>query len=237
MRHDDHLDMDVSAFASMLNSRLARNARVERALAFAWTCGGMAVCSCLTGLGIAIALFGYSYVVSIGPIRDDLANALVAAFERAKVSVQVSGTMSLAEKSELRLLSGQQVTLSEGATVKVDPSSSVRVVGEVKVPRPSKSQLQEGMTSAAHEMPFTTYTIFRSVNFGLGRVETGWNYDLGDTSRPKSQYCSYIQSIDKGAQAKYLIAVNGSQLPLAANARQTFNVESAVSNCIWFSGI
>lgn len=237
MNSHNSSETDLSSFASMLNSRLAMNARVERAMAFVWICGGLAVCLCLVGAGAAFALYGYSRVVSVSAIQHELAKALVGAFERAKMSASVSGTMSLAANSELRLSSGQRVKLAEGATVKVDPTSFVRVVGDVKTPQPSKKQLQENLTTAQLEMPFTTYTIFRSVNFGLGRVETGWHFDLSNTTRPKSQYCSYIQSIEKGAQAKYLIAANGSQLTQASSSKIAFNLDAAVANCIWFSGI
>jgi len=75
--------------------------------------------------------------------------------------------MSLAPNSEVRLASGQTVRVEEGTTVKLDPSSSVRVVGDLKIdmPQPSKQQLQLETTSASDELPFTNYTIFRSVGY------------------------------------------------------------------------
>jgi len=53
---------------------------------------------------------------------------------------------------------------------------SVRVVGDLKIdmPQPSKQQLQLETTSASDELPFTNYTIFRSVNYDTGAVVTGW---------------------------------------------------------------
>ncbi len=162
------------------------------------------VACCLTSLGLALALYGYSYVISVKPAAELTAKALVDALEKAAIKTTVSGTMSLAPNSELRLASGQTVKLAEGATVKLDPNSSVRVAGDIKMPQPSDHQLQPN-TMSGDRLPFTSYTIFRSVAYGPGRVETGWNFALSDTTRPRSQYCSYIQTISKGAQVKDLI--------------------------------
>jgi len=131
---------------------------------------------------------------------------------------------------------GQRVKLQEGSTLKLDPNSSVRVVGDVKVPQPSSRQLQPNARSG-DQLPFTSYTIFRSVEFGSGRVETGWSYDLSDTTRPRSQYCSYIQSISKGAQIKDMIAVNSFPRRPAPQVKASFDFDGALANCIWFSGV
>src|SRR5262249_49183428 len=160
-----------------------------------------AVACILSSAGLALALYGYSYAVSVKPAAELTAKALVEAIERAELKTIVSGTMSLSPNSELRFANGQTIRLAEGTTVKLDPNSSVRVAGDFKMPQPSDRQLQPNMMSG-EQLPFTSYTVFRSVDFGAGRVETGWNYDLSDTARPRSQYCSYIQSISKGAQVK-----------------------------------
>lgn len=228
--------IDVGGFAAIINSRLAAEARVRRAIAFGWLCAGAAVAVCLCGVGIAFALYGYSYMISVKPAADQIAKAMVEALEKAKLKTSITGTMSLAPNSELRLLPGQTLSLAEGSTVKLDPKSSVRVVGDVKMPQPSARQLQPNVMSG-DQLPFTSYTIFRSVPFGSGRVETGWNFELSDTARPKSQYCSYIQDISKGAQMKDVIAINGVSQQRSGLARASFNFEGAVSNCIWFSGV
>jgi hypothetical protein len=87
------------------------------------------------------------------------------------------------------------------------------------------------------QLPFTSDTIFRSVGYGSGRVETGWNYDLSDTTRPRTQYCSYIQDIAKGAQVKDVIAVNGFPHRPSPLGKLSFDFDGAVANCIWFSGV
>jgi hypothetical protein len=116
----------------------------------------------------------------------------------------VSGTVSSAPETELKLAPNQAVKTEEGTTVKLDPNSSIRVIGDLKVdiPRPSEQQLQLAVTSASEALPSTNYTIFRGVGFSPGEVVTGWMYELSDTVRPKVQFCYYRQSLDKGVSAK-----------------------------------
>jgi hypothetical protein len=94
---------------------------------------------------------------SVKPSAEKTAKALVQALQRTQLKTNVSGTMSLASDSEVRMAAGQTVTLNEGAVVKLDENSSVRIVGDLKIdmPQPSKKQLQLGTTSKSDELPFT----------------------------------------------------------------------------------
>jgi hypothetical protein len=230
--------INVGGFAAVINSRLAAEARVARARAFGWVSGGVAAATCLTGLGVAAALYGYSYVPSVKPAAEQTAKAFVDALERSQIRTIVSGTMSLAANSEVKLAAGQTIRFEDGTTLKLDPNSSIRVIGDLKVdnPKPSKQQLQLDTTSRSEELPFTNYTIFRSVGYGAGTVVTGWHYELSDPLRPRTQHCYYQQSVEKGISAKYTIAVNGSQRRPSPLAKLSFSFDGAVANCIWFSG-
>jgi hypothetical protein len=236
MSGENRENFDVAGIAAIINSRMAAEGRVAKAVGFGWLCGGVSIMLCLTSLGVAFALWGYSYTISIQPAADLAARALVEALERAELKATVTGTMSLASNSELRLAAGQVVKFADGTIVRLDPNSSVRVVGDIKVPQPSTRQLQPNARSG-DQLPFTSYTIFRSVEYGQGRVETGWNYDLSDTTRPRSQYCSYIQSVAKGAQIKDVIAVNGLPRKPPVQVKASFDFDGALLNCIWFSGV
>lgn len=230
--------IDVGGFAAVINSRLAGEARIAKAIAFAWLGGGAAFACCLAGMGFASAFYGYSYMLSVKPAAEQAAKALVEAIERSQFKTTVSGTMSLAPNSELKLAPGQIVKLEERTTVKLDPNSSVRVVGDLKVdmPQPSKQQLQVDTTGRGSELPFTSYTIFRSVPYASGNVVTGWNFDLADVLRPKAQHCYYTQSVDKGLAAKYSIAFDGSPQRPSPLAKLSFDFDGALANCVWFSG-
>jgi hypothetical protein len=235
---DDYEHDGLGGFAAVINSRLAAEARVARAVGFTWLCGGWAIACCLIGCGLALALYGYSYMISVVPAAELTAKALSDAFKRAELKTIVSGSMSLSPESELTIASGQTVRLQDGAIVKLDPSSSVRIVGDLKVdiPQPSKQQLQLDATTGNKELPFTRYTIFNTASFGSGTVVTGWAFDLSDTSRPTFQRCYYEQTLDKGVAATQTVGIDGSPRRPSALTKLSFDFDGAFSNCIWFSG-
>ena len=237
MKFDNGNDSLV-AFAATLNSRLASEARIQKAIAFGWLCGGWSIAACLTSAGVAFALLGYSYIISVSPSADMVASALVDSFKKAQIKTSVTGSVSLAN-SEVSLARDQTVKLAEGSIVKLDPASSVRVTGDLRtdVPQPSKRQLQLDATTNAKDLPFTRYTVFKSAPSGTGVVVTGWNFELTDTSRPRSQRCYYEQTLDKGIAATQTIAIDGSPRPPSALAKLSFDFDVALGNCIWFSGL
>jgi hypothetical protein len=230
-------DINFGGLAAALNSRLNAESRVTNSVGFFWLCGGAAISIVFIGLGVAAALYGYSSLLSVKPAGEEIATALTEAFEHANLKATVSGKMSLVP-TELKLARGQIVKLEDGATVRVDPNSSVRVVGDLKVdmPRPSEQQLQRNETIGNDELPFTSYTIFKDVEYSSGTVETGWNFELSDTTRPTMQRCTYRQKITTGFSTNYVLAVDDSPRPPGPLQKLPFNFDEALSNCIWFSG-
>jgi hypothetical protein len=229
---------DLTSFAGVINSRLASEARVAKAIGFGWLCAGWALALCLFGLGAVAALYGYSYTQSVAAAAEQVAEAVGQAFARATIHTAVEGEVSLASDATLTLAPNQNVKLAEGAIVALDPASTVKVVGDFKVdvPQPSKQQLQLDTTTNSKELPFTQYTVFKGVSFGSGYVVTSWNFDLGDTTRPYYQRCYYEQNLDQGIAATQTIAVDGSSRPLSNLAKLPFDFDGAVASCIWFSG-
>lgn len=231
-------DDDLGAFAAVLNSRLASDARITKARAFGWLCTGWAIALCLVALGSAVAFYGYSQMMSVAPAAEIAASALSDAFKRASIRTTVSGNMKFAS-TEVSLSKGQTVKLIEGASIKLDKDSSVRVIGDLKVdvPQPSKRQLQLDTTSGNKELPFTRYTIFRAAAYGSGEVVTGWSFDLSDTTRPTLQRCYYQQVLDKGVAATQTLAIDGSVRRPSGLTKLSFDFDGAVASCIWFSGL
>jgi hypothetical protein len=238
MTADDSTKNDVRGFAAMINSRLLAEARVARAMSFAWVCAGGTIALALTGLGSAVAFFGYSHLNDLRPTADLISRSMVDALKRTELKAVVSGTMALNPDAEIKLAPNQIVHLSEDATVKLDPNSSVRIIGNMKVdvPQPSKRQLQLDTTSQSEQLPFTEYTVFRDVNYERGQVVTGWNYDLADPMRPQSQICYYEESPARGVSARYTLSVNNYPRRPSALTKVSFDYDGALANCIWFSG-
>jgi len=178
-------------------------------------------------------------MISVKPASDEIAKALVTALQQTELRTNVSGNVSLSPDSKLRLADGQEVKLDQASsTVKLDPNSSIRVIGDLKVdvPQPSKEQLQQDTTSKSDELPITDYTIFRNAAYGSGEVVSGWSYDLSDTVRPKFQYCYYTVDIERGVSTRLPLAVNGSVLPPSNVLKSPFDSRAAAANCVWFSG-
>ena len=234
----EHGNESLETFAATLNSRVAAEARIRRALAFGWLCGGCAIAACLMSLGFAAASLGYSYMISINPSAEIAAKAIGDAFQKARIKTSVTGTMALTN-TEVSLAKDQSVKLAEGSMVKVDPASSVRVTGDFKtdVPQPSKRQLQLDATTNTKDLPFTRYTVFKSAPFGAGVVVSGWNFELSDTSRPLMQRCYYEQILDKGIAATQTVAIDGAPRRPSALTKLSFDFDGALGNCIWFSGL
>jgi hypothetical protein len=228
----------LETFAATLNSRLAAESRIRKALAFGWLCGGCAIAVCLISAGFAGASLGYSYMISINASAEIAARALSDAFQKSQIRTLVTGTMALAN-AEVSLAKDQSVKLADGSSVKLDPSSSVRVTGDFKtdVPQPSKRQLQLDATTNGKDLPFTRYTVFKSAPFGAGVVVTGWNFELSDTSKPLLQRCYYEQILDKGIAATQTIAIDGAARRPSALTKLSFDFDGALGNCIWFSGL
>lgn len=225
-------DSDISGFVAVINYRLASEGRIAKAKALAWLGAGTAVALSLTGLGILCSFYGYSFVYSVQPAAERTAKAFVEALTRTPLKTSVSGSMSLAQNSQVHLAPGQAVKLEEGGIVKLDPNSTVRVVA-IDMPQPSSHQLGLEAKPKTDELPFTSYTIFRSVSFNSGEVVTGYNFELGDRLRPKNQYCYYTVSVGQGVAAKFDIARNG--IPQEGSKLKKAEFDGALANCTWFS--
>jgi hypothetical protein len=222
---------EVGGVAAIINSRLAADARLNRAIGLAWLCGGFGIALCLIATGAAIGFLGYSCLISVRPAATEVARAFAHALENAELRTTVSGTMALSPNSEVKLAPGQIVRLDDRTTIKLDPNSSVRIIGDVRVPQPSSHQLQQDTVSKSRELPFTNYVIFRSVPLGRGVVETGWMYDLSDPLRPQLQHCYYRQSLVEGLAGKITLAINGTPEELS-QTNLPFKPEEALANCV-----
>jgi hypothetical protein len=106
MLDSDHDNNEIRGFAAAINSRLLAESRVANPISFGWLCAGAAIGLCLAGMGCAFALFGYSHMISVRPAAELTAKALVEALEHTHFKMAVSGSMSLAANSELKLAAG-----------------------------------------------------------------------------------------------------------------------------------
>jgi hypothetical protein len=230
-------EMALGGFPAIVNSRLAAEARIARAVSFLWSAAGGASALTLIGAGAMAAMYGFSFITSPISSADILANSFAKALEQSKIKATVNGAMAIPSDTQLSLADGQTVSLSEGTVVKVDPNSSIKVVGDFKidVPQPSKQQLQLDTQSNSKEIPFTRYTVFKYAKFNSGAVVTAWNYELSDPSSPIFQRCYYEELLGNNVAATQTIAVNGLPRRPSALNKLSFDFDGALVNCIWFS--
>jgi hypothetical protein len=229
---------NIDQFAAAINSRLSAEARIASAVGFGWQCGGYALGLGLASIGVLLGFYGYSFMLSSKPTAEYTAKAIAEAFQRAELHTSVNGILELNPKSEVSLAAGQTVQLSNAEPLKLDPASTVRVVGDLKldIPQPSKQQLQLDAMTAAKDVPFTRYTVFKATSFGAGGVTTGWDFDLSDTTHPTRQRCYYRQTLGKGISTSQTLAFDGAPVNPSARAKLSFDYDGALANCIWFSG-
>jgi hypothetical protein len=76
---------------------------------------------------------------------------------------------------ELTLAKGQTVSIDSSSRVLLDPKARVLADGEMRVQAPPISVAQQGgLSQPAVKVPtITNFTVFKSISFGKGRVETG----------------------------------------------------------------
>jgi hypothetical protein len=203
-----------SGLASAVNYRIRADGSMIAAKSILWRLAGVGALCLMAGCGIGAALFGYSYVTDSRTSAEKMAAAFAAALDHANLG---------------------SVRLDPNATVKIDPSAVVRVVGDV--PRPSERQLSgEASAAASNAKVVTNYTIFKQVPYADGKVDTGWTFSSSNQDMPDSQYCHYVGKTADGVtwQVVQLAVKAGQFLPASQNNNLNIDTALAFQQCIWF---
>jgi hypothetical protein len=196
--------------------------------------GGAGLFAAMLGAGIGLACFGYSYVVDGRAQAQKMADAMVQALEKARLTT--TGEVRLADGSSVALAPGGHVTLAPNSTVRVDPSSSVRITGSVIADARSPSIVPVIQTSPATETKVVTqYTIFKTVAFEKGSVVTGWRFDNSNQTTPANQYCYYDEPANDKTHFRIDLGENGKMIN-NLKPRVSLDPTAAFGNCNWFRG-
>jgi hypothetical protein len=137
------------------------DARIASAVAFGWRCAGYAVALGLTATGLLLAFYGYSFMISAKPSADAMAKAIADSFQKAEIRTSVSGLLELKDNSEVTLAPGQFIQLSSSDTLKLDPASTVKVTGDLKVdiPQPSHRRSLTDCLRTVHDRDDTNHLL------------------------------------------------------------------------------
>jgi hypothetical protein len=162
------------ALAHAVNSRINADAMMLKAKSAAFHLASVgAMCALISlgvGLGVGAGFFGYSYVNDSRTSAEKMAQAFSEALEKATLTGEVKLDTNGAQ---VRVDPTGTVKLNtSGTTVRLDPNAVVNVRGSVtsEVPRPTQDQLHP-KTEKSNVV--TNYTIFKTVKYGNGEVQTG----------------------------------------------------------------
>jgi hypothetical protein len=185
-----------------------------------------------TGLG----LWGYSHIRKNSDSMETLTASFSKALSDARLKAKAEGVVQL-QPAEISLAPNQTLALESNSRVALEQRSKVVADGELRIQIPSVSAPSvpvSSQQSAARAQTITNFTVFKSVAFDKGRVETGWNF-LASTQRdPSAQYCYYTENLGtEGEDFSLDIGLNGSRLrPKTLPSK--FDLDAAFANCVWF---
>jgi hypothetical protein len=211
--------------ASAVNRRIHSDAVMLSAKAFALRVGGLGLGLLLFGAGVGAAFYGYSYAVDSRTSAQQMAAALADALKHVSmghVTLDVPNQkigLAVPPDASVKLdTSGRTVTLvvPSGASVGASPLPFQNVPPVVQTPS---------------ARVVTNYTIFHSVEFAGGAVETGWRYTSSDQTTPTSQYCLYRAASSDGTDR--VVSVGRDRVPSNAVGLAP---PGAFGQCIWFNG-
>jgi hypothetical protein len=218
------------AHADAINETMKRKAELAKAgttlikskasLPVLLGCSAFVLCA---GVGGGVALWGYSYITGNKVIARQVAESVKEVLDTTTIHGTVSG----------------EVGMKDGI-VRIDPNSAlVRVIGQASpadMPRQLPEQVrQDERPRVAKAGVVTNYTVFKTVKFGAGEVQTGWMFKDGDQQRPSFQYCQYAQFTGNGTtQTNVDIGLNGHIALPPASPFPAVDLRAAYeAGCIW----
>ena len=120
---------------------------------------------------------------------------------------------------------------------RIDPNSTVRAAGgrQVSLAGLTEKQLQPETQADSGNPVTTSYTVFKTTNFGPGQVSTGWDYASGEADIPRDQHCFFLMNVD-GAQRALRVDIGEDGRQLAPKRRvPNVNFNDAYRLCTWFT--
>lgn len=201
-----------------------------------WRLVGLGLIALGLGTTVGIGFVGYSYIRR----NSDNFETLTAAFSKALANVQFQATAKgiiQLEPKEIHLAKGQIVSLEKESRVLIDPKSRILADGELRVQVPSVSVGQSASTSnqQSSKIPvITNFTIFKTVIFGKGSVQTGWNFYASTQRSPSNQYCYYTEELTTPGD-DFSIDIGLDRKPIKpATLPKDFDLDEAFAKCVWF---
>lgn len=200
------------ALAQQVNSRLRADSSYVAARAFLFRALGVGAFSCLAGIGIGAAAYGWATLNQFDTAAEKIAAAMRTAL------------------SDVTLKTKGEVTLTDN-TLKLEGLPKAGLT-----PTPSRAQLGGDAAPASKAAVNTTFTVFKQVPYLDGQVVTGWNFK-DSTEQPYQQYCYFSRRSNESkgqVEIKIDLAMDGKTLPQPQ--KSDVNLEILARNCVWHDG-
>lgn len=227
----------IQALTAAVNARVGSEGRLEIGRAALWRLLGLGGMLTLFGLAAGAAMLGYSFISDARPEAERMAEVLGRAIDKSTLKVGANGEVTVAEGAEVSLKPGAKVGIDPHSLLRIDPNSTLRAVSE---PQSSgagltEQQLQPEAQANSGNPVTTSYTVFKTTNFGPGQVSTGWVYASGEADIPQHQICYFLMNVD-GAQRDLRVNIGEDGRQLAPKRRvPNVNFNDAYRLCTWFS--
>jgi hypothetical protein len=164
-----------------------------------------------------------------------LADENVQQKRRDKDSADKATQGLITQPRELSLAKGQTITFDENSRLQLDPSAKILVEGEVKIQTPTISVPLTASPRAKSPTPtITNFTVFKSVPFEKGSIQTGWVFLTSAQKSPTSQYCYFTESAENSDVSLRIEVGTNEQMEPPKKLTAAFNQSAAFARCVWF---
>src|ERR1700730_17182093 len=189
----------------------------------------------LFGIGVATGLgfYGYSYILRNSDRSNTLASVFSEALAKARLRADAEGTVQL-EHPEIKLAEVQTASLDSRSRLLLDPSASVRADGDITIQGPAISGPKATTTTASPLPSIANFTVFKSVPFNKGVVQTGWTFLTSAQRSPTRQYCYYAEDADTPGRNVMLDIGVDERLDAPKILPPGFELTAAFGRCVWF---
>jgi hypothetical protein len=183
---------------------------------------------------IGLGLYGYSRVTRSESNMSVLTSAISKALADVQVRGSAVGTIDV-QPNELKLAKDQTVILENSSRIRLDPAAKIFADGEMRVQAPTISVPQTVTPRARTTTPtITNFTVFKSVQFDKGSVQTGWVFLTSAQKFPTRQYCYYLESGDNPDVSLRIELGKDEQSESEKNVPAKFALAAAFAKCVWF---
>jgi hypothetical protein len=165
----------------------------------------------LAGVGALLALSGVGAGFAFAGYNTRIEHLRT---ESATVKLDSTGTTTKLDSS------GDTVKLdTNGAKVKLDANNAM-------LPQVATTAPQSGAKVV------TDYVIHNQVKFPDHYIETIWHFNTSNDTAPDHERCRYVNNLTDYSALMTEIAID--HIPHAVEGKNNFNVQEALSNCVWF---